>query len=103
MKFLLFSIGFFCASSYAQITPVGESLSLNREDSSFVKQLSCSLEINAPWRNITSFVFKYAEECFVITYIAPTQQILVVVKNYEVGDIYYASNGEIDYYPIEHD
>lgn len=103
MKSLFFLLGFICVSSYAQITPVGESLALDSEDSSFVKHLSASLEINAQWRDITSFVFKYAKDCMVITYVAPTEEVVVCVKNYELGDLFYIQNGEITYYPVDCD
>ena len=98
MKNLFLLIGFFCVSSYAQIVPVGESLPLNKEDSSFVKHLSSSLEIDAPWREITSLVFKYCEGSMIITYVAPKQELIVCIKDYELDDFYVVENGEVILY-----
>lgn len=88
-------------SSYAQIVPVAVSQELTREDSSFIKHLSSSVEVKGQWKDITSIVFKYKKGCMLITYYADCQMVCVSVENFEVMDLYYIEEEELIYYPSE--
>ena len=95
MKQLILSLIIFCALTTevsAQIVPVGESLELNKEDSTFVKYLSATVfsraDVPVKWKEIIAFVFKHAEGYMVITYLSHAGEYIACVRDYEIGDVY---------------
>ena len=95
MKRVILSLIIFCALTTkvsAQIVPVGESLELNKEDSTFVKYLSATIfsrsDVPVKWTEISAFVFKYAEGYMVITYLSHAGEYIACVRDYEIGNVY---------------
>jgi len=95
MKQVILSLIIFCALTTkvsAQVIPVGESLELNKEDSTFVKYLSATVFsrsiVPVKWNEISAFVFKYAEGHMVITYLSHAGEYIACVRDYEIGKVY---------------